>query len=273
MRTACLAVVVGLVTIAGIQSQSDQSQDSQSARLGVLLEALTWQEAERVLTPGAVVVIPMGAQAKEHGPHLKLNNDFVMAEYFKNRVLAAADVVMAPTINYGFYPAFVDYPGSTTVSLETARDTVVGIVQTLAGHGPKKFYILNTGVSTVRALTPAVEILAKNGITMTFFNWSSIDEVDKTVLKQPEGTHADEGETSMMLFIAPASVDMTKAVKDIHAPNGTGPLRRRQDQPGRYSPSGSFGDPTLATREKGQLLTEAALAVMLKDIAALRAAK
>lgn len=236
----------------------------------MLLEALTWQEAERVLTPSTVVVIPMGAQAKEHGPHLKLNNDFVMAEYFKKRVLEAADVVIAPTINYGFYPAFVDYPGSTTVSLETARDTVISIVKTLAAHGPRKFYILNTGVSTIRALTPAAEALAKDGITMTFFSWSSIDDVDKTVLKQAEGTHADEGETSMMLFIAPQSVDMTKAVKDIHPPNGTGPLRRAEGQPGRYSPSGSFGDPTLATREKGKILTEAAVAVMLREIAALR---
>ena len=208
MRTACLAVFV--LVIVGFQSLNSQSRSPQP-RHGVLLETLTWQEAERVLTPSTVVVIPMGAQAKEHGPHLKLNNDFVMAEYFKRRVLAAADVVMAPTINYGFYPAFVDYPGSTTVSLETARDTVLGIVRTLAVHGPKKFYILNTGVSTVRALAPAVEILAAEGITATFFNWSSIADVEKTVLKQAAGTHADEGETSMMLFIAPKSVDMRKA--------------------------------------------------------------
>jgi creatinine amidohydrolase len=212
----------------------------------------------------------MGAQAKEHGPHLKLNNDFVLAEYFKQRVLDAADVVMAPTINYGFYPAFVEYPGSTTVSLETARDTVLGIVRTLAGHGPKKFYILNTGVSTVRALTPAVEIAAAEGITIRFFAWTSIADVEKTVLKQEGGTHADEGETSMMLYIAPESVDMTKAVKDFHPRIGTGPFRRVEGQPGTYSPSGSWGDPTLATREKGRILAEAAVAVMLREIEELR---
>jgi creatinine amidohydrolase len=262
MRTACIALIFAGASLLAAQTPK-----------GVLLENLTWQQAEKVLTPSAVVVIPMGAQAKEHGPHLKLNNDFVTAEYFKNRVLAAAEVVVAPTINYGFYPAFVDYPGSTTVPLETARDMVVSIVKTLAAHGPKKFYILNTGVSTIRALTPAAEMLAKDGIAMTFFNWSSIDDVDKAILKQPEGTHADEGETSMMLFISPQSVDMSKAVKDIHPPNGTGPLRRVEGQPGRYSPSGSFGDPTLATREKGQVLTEAALAVMLREIAALRSAR
>ncbi|MGH9844344.1 MAG: hypothetical protein ACREEM_36945 [Blastocatellia bacterium] len=39
---------------------------------GVLLENLTWQEAEKALKPETVVVIPLGAAAKEHGPHLKL---------------------------------------------------------------------------------------------------------------------------------------------------------------------------------------------------------
>ncbi len=254
-----------------LSSRGGQGPGRSAQTGGVLLEELTWQEAERVLTPATVVVIPMGAQAKEHGPHLKLSNDFVMAEYFKRRVLAAANVVMAPTINYGFYPAFVDYPGSTTVPLETARDTVLGIVRTLAGHGPRKFYILNTGVSTVRALTPAVEIAANEGITIAFFAWTSISDVEKTVLKQAEGTHADEGETSMMLYIAPRSVDMKKAVKDIHPRNGDGPLRRVEGLPGRYSRSGSYGDPTLATREKGRVLAEAAVAVMLREIEALRA--
>src|SRR5436190_13148290 len=92
---------------------------------GVLLAELTWQEAEKRLKPDTVIVIPLGAEAKEHGPHLKLKNDWTMAEYFKQRVLIAANVVIAPTINYHFYPAFVEYPGSTSLRMETARDLTV----------------------------------------------------------------------------------------------------------------------------------------------------
>ena len=55
---------------------------------GVLLEDLSWLEAEKVLKPETVVVIPLGAQSKEHGPHLKLKNDWLMAEYLKRAVLA-----------------------------------------------------------------------------------------------------------------------------------------------------------------------------------------
>ncbi|PYV07511.1 MAG: hypothetical protein DMG07_28600, partial [Acidobacteria bacterium] len=58
---------------------------------GVLLEDLTWVQAEKVLAADAVIVIPIGAAAKEHGPHLRLKNDFILAEYLKRRVLAASN--------------------------------------------------------------------------------------------------------------------------------------------------------------------------------------
>jgi len=127
---------------------------------GVLLEDLTWVEAERVLKPDTVVVLPLGAESKEHGPHLKLKNDFLIAAYLSDRVRRESDVVIAPTVNYHFYPAFTEYPGSTSLRLETARDLVVDVCRGLSRFGPRRFYVLNTGVSTVRALAPAAEILA-----------------------------------------------------------------------------------------------------------------
>ena len=96
---------------------------------GILLENLTWIEAEKVLTKETIVVLPIGAASKEHGPHLKLKNDLILAEYFKARVIDASNVVVAPTIPYHFYPAFVEYPGSTTLRLETARDVLIVTLQ------------------------------------------------------------------------------------------------------------------------------------------------
>ena len=234
---------------------------------------LTWVDAEKVLTPDAVVVIPIGAESKEHGPHLLLKNDLLLAQWFTREVLKRANVVVAPTVNYHFYPAFVDYPGSTTLRLETARDLLVDICRSLARHGPKRFYALNTGVSTLRALQPAAEILAKDGI---LFRYTNILEVgaaaEKRVKQQKSGTHADEIETSLMLYMYPETVDMKKAVKDDNPSTG-GPLRRTPDEAGRYSPSGVFGDATLATREKGEVVAKAMVEGMLAEIADLRAAK
>lgn len=244
---------------------------------GVLLEKLTWIEAEKILTPESVVAIALGAAAKEHGPHLRLENDFLIAEYLKNRVLQAADVIMAPTINYHFYPSFVEYPGSTTLRADTARDLVIDVVSSLASFGPRRFYVINTGVSTVRALTPAAERLARDGILLRFTDLPlSLAEVEKAVAEQPGGTHADEIETSMMLHIAPETVDMRKAARDYHPRAGEGGLTRKlrpAGEPGVYSPTGIYGDATLATREKGVLVVETLVTGILRDIEALRAAR
>jgi creatinine amidohydrolase len=251
-----------------------QSGGRPAAPRGVLLEQLTWQQAEKALTPETVVVIPLGAQAKEHGPHLPLANDWNIAEYMKQRVLKSADVVVAPTINYSYYPAFVEYPGSTTLRLETARDVIVDICRSLARFGPRRFYVLNTGISTLRALRPAAEVLAAEGIVLHFTDLLKVlGEVEKEVARQEGGTHADELETSMMLYIAPKTVDMSKAVKDYHpGRTGKGPLRRTPTEEGVYSASGIYGDATLATRAKGKRLVEAMVSGVLADLEALRRA-
>jgi creatinine amidohydrolase len=245
---------------------------SQKKAAAILLEALTWDEAERVLTPDAVVVIPLGAESKEHGRHLQLNNDFLMAEYFKQRVLNAAppNVIVAPTINYSFYPAFLEYAGSTSLSMDTARAMIAEIIRSLARYGPHRFYILNTGISTLKPLAQAAADLAKDGILLRYTDLTKEDPVEKK-LRLSGGTHADEIETSMMLYIAPQSVQMKKAARDLN-PNQPGGLTRDPKGKGTYSPTGAWGDPTLASREKGQAVVESLVTTILKDIGNLRRA-
>src|SRR5207249_5766678 len=78
-----MLAVLALVIVFSLAVQSTGRPKTK----GILLENLSWVEAEKILTPNSVVVIPLGAAAKEHGPHLKLKNDFVIAEYLKRRVL------------------------------------------------------------------------------------------------------------------------------------------------------------------------------------------
>lgn len=239
---------------------------------GTRLADLTWLEAERELTRDCVVVLPLGAGAKEHGPHLRLDNDLRMADYLARRVCDAADVVVLPTVNYHYYPAFLEYPGSTHLRRETARDMVVDIVRSVARHGPRMFYVLNTGVSTARPLADAAAVLAEDGVLMRYTDILGVAREEEARLQEQErGTHADELETSMMLYIAPDRVDMNKAERD-DSPQGTGGLTRDPAGGGTYSPTGAWGDPTLATREKGEAIVEATVRDVLLEIAALRGA-
>ena len=103
--------------------------------VGCYMDGLTWPEAERALREYPVVVLPIGARTKEHGLHQQLNNDWLMAEYLARRVAERSRVLILPTLQYGYYPAFLEYPGSVSVSLETMRETVVEICQSHARPG------------------------------------------------------------------------------------------------------------------------------------------
>jgi creatinine amidohydrolase len=237
---------------------------------GVLLENLTWLEAKEALGPETIVLIPLGAAAKEHGPHLKLKNDFTIAEYFKNEILKRSNVVVVPTVAYSFYPAFVDYPGSISLTEETSARMFVEICQSLAKFGPRKFYALNTGISTRRCLRLAAERLAPEGITLAYTDWEgTMAATVRDISQQEGGTHADEIETSMMLQIAPSDVDMSKAVKDFDKA-GSGRLSPHRVAGLTYSPSGVWGDATLATPEKGARVVQSLIDGILRDIEDLR---
>jgi creatinine amidohydrolase len=102
---------------------------------------------------------------------------------------------------------------------------------------------------------------------LRFLNILEVDEgLPQGLLEQEGGTHADEGETSMMLYIAPESVDMGKAVKDYDPrPNRPG-LSRDPQGKGSYSPTGIWGDPTLASREKGRIIVEHTVSEIVKQV-------
>ncbi len=240
---------------------------------GIELEKLTWQQAQAVLTPDTVAVIPLGAATKEHGPHLPLNTDWLQVQYLAQQVLAQAEVVLLPTIAYSYYPAFVDYPGSVSLSANAARDTVLGICQSLARHGVQRFYVINYGISTNGPLRAAAQTLAEQGALLHFTDLTQGGPVKQALQRQQGmGSHADLVETSVMLFVAPEVVNMALAVPDQHAERSPGGLTRDRDGSGTYSPSGIYGNPLGATREQGRALVQELLQSLLHDIANLRVA-
>lgn len=237
---------------------------------GIRLENLSWKEAEPQINASKVVVLPLGAAAKEHGLHLPLKNDLLIAEFLAEQILEKAEVLLAPTINYSFYPAFADYPGSISLSEETSRKMIEEIVQSLARFGARRFYVINTGISTSRPLKQAASNLLALQIHLHFTDWHTalspaIDELST----QEGGSHADEVETSIMLEIAPSCVDMKNACKDFDSA-ATGPLSRSKAANTSYSPSGVWGDASLAEKAKGQKIVKCLVDNILADIEKLR---
>ncbi len=231
---------------------------------GVLLEDLTWAEAERRFQENWPVLVPVGAFAKEHGLHLPLSTDAVIARHLARSIAEELPVVIAPVVGFGFYPAFVDYPGSQHLSAETFIALVSELLIGFAEQGARRLAVLNTGYSTEAPLRIAVrKVLERSGVRVAVADLRFLGAGSRSMLRQRGGGHADEHETSLMLAIDPTCVRLERAVttEDSLGPD-TRPwtlpgLLSRDPQHPDYSPTGASGEPALATAELGrQILRE-----------------
>jgi len=238
---------------------------------GLYVEHLSWPEAAEAMLRMPVALLPLGARLKEHGRHLPLNNDWLLAEHLARRVAEHAAVLVLPTLAHGHYPAFVGYPGSVSLSVETFVSVVTELCASLARNGARRFYVLNTGISTLSGLALAAERLAADEVILRYMDlrqaWSAVHD---QLVTQPAGSHADEIETSMMLHLVPEVVRMERAEADVHPPRAPGPFTRDPNAGrGVYSPTGAYGDPTLATAEKGKRLVDAIVTHVVAAVEAL----
>ena len=248
------------------------------ARRGVYLEHLTWAEAEPLLRADPLVVVPIGAGAKEHGPHLPLGTDHIMADYLAGRLAERVAVVVMPTVTYGYFPHFSPFPGSTHLEAATFQAMMRELILSMHRHGPRRFLLLNTGVSTY----PALEIVARDldRVHRLLVGVTRIGELGAlraaALLGQPKGSHADEHETSLMLAIAPHVVRTGKLAREIpDRADARGmfvpPMYHREPGPG-YSETGVYGDATLATAEKGRVIADAIVEDLIAAAERLRTA-
>ncbi len=238
---------------------------------GVWLEDLAWPEAAKRFKAGAVVVVPVGGRAKEHGPHLPLATDYLLARELGRRIAAALPVVVAPVIDFGYYPAFARYPGSQHLRAETFIALVGDLLGNLIDQGARRIAVINTGVSTEAPLRIAVrDLYGARRVRVAVADLRLLGHASAWLMRQKTGGHGDEHETSMLLAIAPGAVRMEKARTDyghaLGAPQTVFYLPTIFDGDPRsgpdYSATGVRGDPTLASAAKG----EAILAEMAREL-------
>ncbi|MGD2153619.1 MAG: creatininase family protein [Gemmatimonadales bacterium] len=250
---------------------------AQTGTPGAYLGELTWPEAEARLREAPLVVLPFGAGAKEHGPHLPMNADQRVMEYLCRQAVDSLPVLVAPPILHGWFPAFRDYPGTEVSDPDVFASYVFEVARSLVEHGAQRIVFLNTGIRLATGLPIAIaarEIRVRTGTPALVVSWDDLEtsEID-ALQEQLVGGHADEIETSINLFLQP------ELVSDDLPPADYGEGRARDYagyQPGLFSrdPSdpahsetGYLGDPSLASAAKG----EAALAIMTRRwLAALR---
>ncbi|TAJ41134.1 MAG: creatininase family protein [Reyranella sp.] len=213
---------------------------------GAWLEDLTWQEAKARFDAGAVVVVPVGAAAKAHGPHLPLKTDALTARALAQRLIERLPVVAVPVLGFGFYPAFNAFAGSQHLGAETFKTLVRELLGNLRSHGVRRIAILNTGVSTEKPLDEVAGELGEIAVLHMRLLGAKADSLFDNL----DGGHADERETSVMLALEPRSVRMDRL-----APEGD------------FKMTAATGDASRASAFKGERLLAARVDDMVAALA------
>ena len=231
---------------------------------GAFLETLAWPEAAEKIAADWPVVLPVGAAAKEHGPHLPLDTDARIVRAVAEALVRDLPVLAAPAIGFGHYPAFVDYAGSQSLGRETFIALLAELIEGFARQGVRRIGVLNGGVSTEQPIRDATARFDGDSVLqIEILDFRALGRSADGLLEQEGGGHADEHETSIMLAIAPEAVRMELAAPAA----GAGAPGAELPRPARFSPdpasgaafnpTGATGDPSLATAEKGRAFLEA----------------
>ena len=239
--------------------------------------------AERV-GPGSVLVWPIGA-VEQHGPHLPLSVDHVIADEAARAAVAEcgeeADAWLLPTLSISKSDEHAWSPGSLWLSSETLLAVVGDVGRSAATTGAERLVFLNAHGGNTALLAVACRELRRRLGLRTFLVHPFVPPDhggrSSTANELGMGIHGGHDETSVMLPLRPELVRMDRAVRRVPEALATrthvrfGGLTTFGWLSNDFGPDGHIGDPTGADAEEGKLLFETAVALLGDQMAEIAA--
>lgn len=252
---------------------------------GYIYADLTWEEINEAALAKKVILLPVGS-TEQHGRHLPLDCDVflptsVCMEAGRRR---PEDILVMPSIPYGYNEHALDFPGTIHVHYNHFIEYYLDVVKSVAHAGFERILIVNGHGSnahlcefTARRATLETDALVAST------TWSDLAiEAFERVRESGFGgaAHACEFETSCYLYLEPSKVYMDRAEDHyggaagveksrftaVDISKGWGPVKLIK-WTSSSTPNGVSGAPTLATREKGQAVFEAAVTNLIAFVA------
>ncbi len=214
------------------------------------LVQLSWPEVGRVLAREPRLILPVGA-LEQHGPHLPLGANVLVATRVAEEVSERLGVLRAPPFYYGVAVGGGPFAGAAGLRRKTFHRAINELLARWEDHGVTEFAIV-----TAHRYEPHLEALLMaltQTARTTVYDLFQIDVTD-LVEADPENEHAGELETSLMLHLSPECVHLEEALDFVPE---TRELRKytRGRVPTPPSASGGIvGAPSRATPEKGRLV-------------------
>ena len=202
-------------------------------------------------------VLPLGS-IEYHGEHLPFGTDTLVAESLSEAVSQRVEGMLClPALPFGMSRHYSSFPLSITLSTETQLHVIKELMESLNQQGIRRLLIINGHDGNIPAIEAATREYRVDHPEMKIAVleawWVTAAEL------LPKGTfeawgglgHAGEGETSMMLKVAPELVNMSRAKGHIPALPEHVQVKWLFKE---ITPFGVTGDPTKATSEKGILI-------------------
>lgn len=207
------------------------------------------------LPPRVRVLVPVGS-VEQHGAHLPLDTDTVIATEVATAVVRELNTfdtptVLAPAVSYGSSGEHQHFSGTSSVGTSALHTLIVELTRSMSTWAGQIVFVNGHGGNT-EALASAVALLTEEGHSVLWVPCAT-EEVD---------LHAGRTETSLMLHLRPWDVRMHEA-----APGNLGSLeellpRMRAGGVISVSPNGVLGDPTGANADEGKRI----LSAMVRDV-------
>ncbi|MBM3214346.1 creatininase family protein [Candidatus Poribacteria bacterium] len=241
-----------------------------------LYDDLTWEEINEAVLARKVILLPIGS-TEQHGRHLPLDVDNFLARSacLEAAKLAPREILVMPTIPYGYNEHALDFPGTIHVHYDHFIEYALDVVKSIAYAGFDRIVVVdghgsNEHLCEFIARRATLETDALVASTM----WTNLTvEAFESVRESGPGgaAHACELETSAYLYLDPSRVQMDKAEDHfggaagsessrflhVDLTQGWGPVKVVR-WTSSATPTGVSGAPTLATAEKGRAIVQAA---------------
>jgi creatinine amidohydrolase len=218
-----------------------------------------------------IAVLPLAA-TEQHGPHLPLGTDVMIAQAYLARVRElvpdAIPVTFLPIQPIGISTEHIDFPGTLTLPSEVALRTWFALGEGIARAGLKKLIMVTShGGNSAAMRLVAQDLRALHGLLVVTTSWSRLSAAEEIFSPQEvnHGIHGGASETSIMLArysehvrrdaiadFRSVGVAMAKDYRALSTQRPAPFAWQAQD----LHPSGAAGDATKASAEKGERLID-----------------
>jgi creatinine amidohydrolase len=228
---------------------------------------------------GRTCILPIGILEK-HGPHAPIGSDLIHVREWSARAARQEYAVVFPDYFYGQINEARQQPGTFSLPPTLVLDLLQSTCDEIGRNGFRRIVIVNGHGGNPQLLRYFIQsqLGKRHEYVVYLFDPAADPAVDAKVRQMrrsdPAGDmHAGERETSTLLYLRPDLVKMDRATQE------SGANQKRLATPGLYNaiwwyagfPNHYAGEGAAATRELGQVITEAQIDALVRALRTVKA--